>query len=373
MIQNIRGREHNENSMMNNIQYLLALHSIDGLGPVRLKKVLDHFGQAKDAWEAEGRELLAIGVPQNTVEKFLLTRPKLNPEKYLDEIQKAGLKWKTIFDEDYPSLLKQIYDPPVLFYYRGEFESKDQKAVAVVGTRKITGYGKLVTEKFTAALVAAGLTIVSGLARGVDSIAHQAALKNNGRTIAVLGGGLNKIFPPENENLSREIAQGRGVIMSEFPPAYPAVAGNFPARNRLISGLSQAILVTEAAIDSGSLITARLALEQGREVFAVPGPVTSELSRGPVDLIREGARIIFEPAEILEELGFTGGVKTPVAMADLTEVEQQILKILQNDQKHIDEICQQLKMPVAGISGALLKMEIKGLIRNLGAGIYCSN
>lgn len=358
---------------MSNIQYLLALHSIDGLGPIRLKKVLDYFKDPKMAWEADGKLFLQIGIPQNTVDKFLEIRPKLDPEKYLESIQKVGIKWKTIFEEDYPPALKQIYDPPIVFYYWGEFSPADGKAIAVVGTRKVTGYGKLVTERFTASLVAAGLTIVSGLARGVDSIAHRTALENSGRTIAVLGGGLNKIFPPENEKLAREIAEGRGVVMSEFPPDYPSVAGNFPARNRIISGLSQAILVTEAAVDSGSLITARLALEQGREVFAVPGPVTSQLSRGPIDLIREGARPIFEPSEILEELGLTGSRKTPVATTGLTEIEKQILNILQNDQKNIDEICQTLKVPVSGISGELLKMEIKGLIRNLGAGIYCSN
>ncbi|QQG43144.1 MAG: DNA-protecting protein DprA [Candidatus Daviesbacteria bacterium] len=358
---------------MNNVAYLLVLHSVDGLGPVRLKKVLDHFGQARNAWEAKGSELLGMGIPQNTVEKFLATRKNLDPEKYLTSVQKSGIKWKTIFDEDYPYLLKQIYDPPILFYYWGEFTAADRKAIAVVGTRKMTGYGKLVTERFTENLVLAGLTIVSGLARGVDSIAHRTALKNGGRTIAVLGGGFNKIFPPENDKLAKEIAEGHGVVLSEFPPDCPSVAGNFPARNRIISGLTQATLVTEAAVDSGSLITARLALEQGREVFAVPGPITSELSRGPLDLIKEGARPIFEPSEILEELGITGKAQSPVEITDLTEVEKQILNILQNDQKHIDEICQILGVPVAGISGELLKMEIKGLIRNLGAGIYCGN
>ena len=180
---------------------------------------------------------------------------------------------------------------------------QDAKAIAVVGTRKMTGYGKVITEQFTKGLVAGGLTIVSGLARGVDSQAHKGAIGSGGRTIAVLGGGLDQIYPPENRGLAKEIVSGSGALLSEFPPDYPSLPGNFPSRNRIIAGLSKAVLGTEAAQDSGSLITARLAVESGREVFAVPGPVTSSLSKGPIDLIREGARIVFDPKEILEELG----------------------------------------------------------------------
>lgn len=357
---------------MNNIQYLLALHYVDGLGPIRLKLLLDYFKDPKLAWEAEAKEFLSIGIPQNTVEKFLEIRKKLDPEKYLETTQKSGIKWKTIFEDDYPILLKQIYDPPILFFYWGEFSPADSRAVAVVGTRKVTGYGKLVTQKFTAALVAAGLTIVSGLARGVDSIAHLTALENSGRTIAVLGGGLNKIFPPENEKLAREITKA-GVVLSEFPPDYPSVAGNFPARNRIISGLSRAVLVTEAAVDSGSLITARLGLEQGREVFTVPGPITSELSFGPIELIKEGATIVSDPKEILQQLGINQveGMNSQVpSLTDLSVVEQKILEYLKNENIQLDEICRLMKQPIAEISGALLKMEIKGVVKNLGGGLY---
>lgn len=359
---------------MKNIAYLLALHSIDGLGPIRLKGLVDHFGDSRLAWEANGKQLREIGIPYNVVDLLLETRKNLEPEKYLASIEQAGIKWLTVFDEDYPKLLKQIYDPPILFYYKGEILPSDEKAIAVVGTRKITGYGKLVTEKFTAELVVAGLTIVSGLARGVDTQAHRATLEAGGRTIAVLGGGLNKIFPPENERLAEEIINGHGAVISEFPPDYPSLPGNFPARNRIISGLSLGVLVTEAAQDSGSLITARLALEQGRDVFAVPGPVTSDLSRGPADLIKEGARLVFEPQDVLEELGINsikGKVLSIKDMESLSEQEKQILECLENENRHLDEICRDLNFSAAQTSAALLKMEISGLVRNLGGGVYC--
>ncbi len=288
---------------MNNIPYLLALHSIDGLGPIRLKAILDYFKDPKLAWEANQRELLQIGIPKNAVELLVERRKKLEPEKYAQSIKNSGIKWLTIFDDNYPKLLAQIYDPPVVLFYKGEILPEDERAIGVVGSRKMTGYGKVVTENFTSLLVAAHFTIVSGLARGVDSAAHKQALEDGGRTLAILGGGLNNIFPPENTNLAEKIATGAGAVVSEFAPDAQSVAGNFPLRNRIISGLSKAILVTEAAENSGSLITARLALEQGRDVFAVPGPITSSLSKGPIDLIKAGAIPVTNADEILEELG----------------------------------------------------------------------
>ncbi len=288
---------------MKNSHYLLALNTIDGLGPVRLKNLLDHFKDPKLIWEANVREIREVGVPEGVANLLVETRKELDPDQMILDLEKMGIKWMTIFDKEYPKLLAQIYDPPIVIYYKGKFIAEDTRAIAVVGTRRITGYGKMVTEKFVTGFVASGLTIVSGLARGVDACAHKTAIDNNGRTIAVLGGGLNKIFPPENTKLADEIASGFGVVISEFPPDHLSVAGNFPVRNRIISGLSIGVLVTEAASDSGSLITARYSLEQGRDVFAVPGPITSDLSRGPADLIKEGACLVMDPAEVLEELG----------------------------------------------------------------------
>lgn len=360
--------------MVQNIAYLLALHSIDGLGPIRLKAVLDYFKDPKIAWEASGSELLKIGIPRPTMDLLLETRKRLDPQTYAQSIKESGISWMTIFDENYPKLLSQIYDPPIVLYYKGEFSPQDEKAIAVVGTRKMTGYGKVVTEQFVKDLVAGGLTIVSGLARGIDSQAHQVAVNASGRTIAVLGGGLNKIFPPENISLAEKIIEGHGAVISEFPPDYPSLPGNFPSRNRIISGLSLAVLVTEAAEDSGSLITARLALEQGRDVFAVPGPITSTLSKGPIDLIKEGARPIMDAKEILDELGISQVRREKgkgESQMELTESERRVLECLGNDTLHVDEICRLLSLPSATISANLLKMEIAGLVRNLGLGTYC--
>lgn len=374
---------------MVNTAYLLALHSIDGLGPVRLKLLIEYFQDPRVAWEASEKELLEINLPKNVISKLLETRKKLSPEKYLEDIERSGIKWISVFDEDYPRLLKEIHDPPVVLYYKGEISLlrqaqdqndkmaiQDDKAIAIVGTRKVTGYGRTVTEKFTTDLSKAGLTIVSGLARGVDTIAHQSTLNARGRTLAVLGGGLNRLFPPENKRLAQEIANGFGAVLSEFPPDYPALPGNFPARNRIISGLSLGVLVTEAASDSGSLITARIALEQGREVFAVPGPITSSLSKGPYELIKEGGKIVMDASEVLEELGVNkfqiSNVKFQIPN-NLSEQEKQILEILENEGKHIDEICRSLNLSAGAVSGNLLKMEIAGIVRSLGNGTYCKS
>jgi len=361
---------------VNNIPYLLALHSIDGLGPIRLKAILDYFKDPKLAWEASAAQLLNIGIPKNVVELLLQTRKKLEPESYAQSIKEKGISWLTIFDESYPKLLAQIYDPPIVLYLQGEILPQDANAIAVVGTRKMTGYGKVITEQFTKGLVAGGLTIVSGLARGVDSQAHKGAIGSGGRTIAVLGGGLDQIYPPENRGLAKEIVSGSGALLSEFPPDYPSLPGNFPSRNRIIAGLSKAVLVTEAAQDSGSLITARLAVESGREVFAVPGPVTSSLSKGPIDLIREGARIVFDPKEILEELGINQIQSSRLKIKnenELSEDEKKVLECIENEGRHIDEIGRLLNYPSAKISALLLKMEISGLVQNLGSGNYCKS
>lgn len=262
---------------MNNTQYLLALHSIDGLGPVRLKAILDYFGDPKIAWEAQSKE----------------KRKNLDPQKYMEHIQNSGINWITLFDKTYPYLLSQIYDPPIVLYYKGKLDCLNEKCIAVVGTRKMTDHGKAVCEQFTRGFVNFDLTIVSGLARGIDTQAHKTAIEANGQTAAVLGSGLNEIYPPENRELASRIINGHGCLISEFRPDYPSLPGNFPIRNRIISGLSLATLVVEAAKNSGSQITAKSALEQGREVFVI----------APNDLIKDGAFVVYEPEEILDELG----------------------------------------------------------------------
>lgn len=357
---------------MINIQYLLALHAVDGLGPMRLRALIDYFKDPKLAWEADNKQLKEIGIPQNVLERLGEARKTFDPESNLENLQKYGIKWVSVFDDEYPAALKQIYDPPIILYYKGEIKPQDDFSIAIVGTRKMTGYGKLVTEKFATYLTTSGLTIVSGLARGVDSTAHWSAVKERGRTIAILGGGVNQIYPPENISLVNQIIEDHGAVMSEYPPDYPSLPGNFPARNRIISGLSKAVLVTEADVDSGSLITARVAIEQGKDVFAVPGPITSILSSGPAQLIKEGARIVMDPSEILEELGIEKTISNgQLKVNDLTENEKRILGCMEHENKDIDQLCRELKLPTPSILATLLKMEIQGLVRNLGNNIYC--
>lgn len=356
---------------MKNLAYLVSLHSVDGLGSVRLKLLLDYFEDPKKIWDAKTIELRKIHLPEKIIEKLDELRRNIDPDKYLDSITESEIQILTFYDDNYPTNLKEIPDAPIILYYKGTILDSDQKAIGVVGTRKITGYGKLVTEKFTKELVNAGFTIVSGLARGVDTTAHKTAVAEQGRTLAVLGGGLNKIFPPENTELAALIAKQYGAIISEFPPDYPSLPGNFPARNRIIAGLSKGVLVTEAAQDSGSLITARLALDYNREVFAVPGPITSNLSRGPADLIKTGAKLVFEANDILDEFGIVAtSSRKQATSVNLTELEKQVLDYLDNESKHIDEVCREAKKSSAQIAATLMKMEIMGVIKNLGGGNY---
>lgn len=361
-----------ENNRLKNLSYLLALHSVDGLGPIRLRRLLDFFEDPLLAWQASDSELKSLGIHQNVLENLKQKRRELNPQQFLEQVISKGLKILTIYDDNYPESLKQIYDPPVVLYYKGQILASDKKAIGVVGTRKVTGYGALVTKKLTEGLVNSGFTIVSGLARGVDTIAHQTALNSGGRTLAILAGGINSIFPPQNTDLASKIIDGNGAYLAEFPPDYPHLAGNFPSRNRIIAGLSKAVLVTEAAIDSGSLITARCALDQGKDVFAVPGPITSELSLGPFSLIKEGASLVSTAEDILEALGVDLR-STPLKKVEelnLSKTENEILTSLKNETKHIDEIVRDLKISASEISGALIKMEILGVIKNLGGGNY---
>lgn len=353
------------------LEYLLALHSVEGFGPLRLKKLFDHFGSFENIWSAKISNFNQFKFPEKLIESFKLAKKNLDPEKYFLRLQKIGIKVMTIFDSNYPVLLSEIHDPPLIIYFRGEISGEIlDKCFAVVGTRKPTGYGRIVTEKLTRELAGAGLTIVSGLARGVDTIAHKAAIEANCKTLAVLGGGLSQIFPAENLGLAEKIAESFGAVLTEFPPSYPHLPGNFPARNRIISGLSKGVLVTEAAEDSGSLITARLALEQGREVFAVPGPITSSMSEGTAALLKDGAKLVSSTQDILNELGVKPKPQIDLSSVNLTDEETEILELIKDESRHVDEIARELKKKISDVSSILLKMEIMGIVKNLGAGNY---
>lgn len=357
--------------MDSDLPYLLVLHSVEGLGPARIKKLFDYFGSFENIWNAKIPELSQFKFPEKLISNFKTAKSSVDPSGYFETLNKKGIKVITIFDDNYPIDLREIHGAPMIIYYKGIIdESVLEKCFGVVGTRKPTGYGRIVTEKLTRELVESGLTIVSGLARGVDTIAHTVTIESGGKTLAVLGGGLDQIFPSENIRLAEKIYKGFGAILTEFPPSYPHLAGNFPARNRIIAGLSKGVLVTEAAEDSGSLITARLAIEQGREVFAVPGPITSSMSEGTSVLLKDGAKLVSSVKDILEELGMKSGPVIKIADLNLSPEEKEILELIKNESRHVDEIARELKKKISDVSSILLKLEIVGVVKNLGAGNY---
>lgn len=351
--------------------YWVAFSNFEGIGPQRLKLLIEYFGSAQKAWKASYLELEKIGLPEKLVREFCTFREKFLPHEYFNTLKEKGITVLTLQDANYPQLLKQITSAPPVLYFKGEIKKEDNLALAVVGTRKITVYGRAVTELLVSQLVASGLTIVSGMARGVDSAAHQTALSAKGRTIAVLGSGINVIYPPENKGLYEQIIKN-GAVVSEFPVGYPALPQNFPARNRIISGLSLGVLVTEAAQDSGSLITAADAAEQGREVFAVPGPITSPMSAGTAQLIQNGAKLVHTVKDILEELNLEQKTQQLAAREIVPESleEEKILELLKAGPHHIDEIIKQTKLETATVGSLLGIMEIKGKVKNLGGGQY---
>lgn len=362
-------------------KYWLGFSAFPGIGPLRFKLLINYFGSAAKAWHTDVRTLIKIGLGEKLTQKFDHFRNTFLLDEYINEIEKKEIKVITIKDKEYPALLSQISDAPFLIYLRGELDiaqievqPRIAPCVAVVGTRKITAYGETVTRQITAGLVDAGVTIVSGMAYGVDTVAHQTSVENGGKTIAVLGCGVDIIHPKVNTTLYWQIIKKHGVVISEFPVGMYAEKGLFPARNRIISGLSLGIVVTEGAQDSGALITARYAAEQGREVFAVPGPITSDLSKGPTILLKQGAKLVTEASDILEELQIrpnrqidqSGKTKNQ----NLSQDEQKILELLQNENLHFDEIVKRSNIVAAKLGSILTMMEMKGIIKNQGGGIY---
>jgi len=283
-------------------KYYLGFSAFVGVGPKKLFLLKDYFGSVKKAYLASSFQLIKAGLNQKLVSTFVKFREKVNLDSYFLRLRENGIECQILEDKNYPENLKNIDNPPFILFVKGKLIAKDKFSLAVVGSRRMSDYGKLVTQKLVKDLVGYNLTVVSGLAYGIDTIAHKTALKNNGRTIAVLPCGLDKVYPPENRNLVKEIIKKGGAVVSEYPPGFWVSRGNFPARNRIISGLALGTLVIEGAERSGSLITARLAGEQGREVFAVPGQVTSKNSFTPSLLIKMGAKLVWDVNDILEEL-----------------------------------------------------------------------
>lgn len=358
--------------MNKELAFWVATSAIPGVGTATFNYLLKKFKILKKFWEAPDSEINKLKLDSKTRQAICEFRNKVDPKVYLETVYERGIKVVSVVDRDYPANLRQISDAPPVLYYKGSLLPEDDLAIAVVGARFATAYGRQVTEQLVSSLVMSGLVIVSGLARGIDSIAHRAALDAGGRTIAVLGNGVDLVYPPENQKLAQEITR-HGALVSEFPLGFPSVPSNFPARNRIIAGLSLAVLVTEAAADSGSLITAGQAAEQGREVFAVPGPIISKMSAGSNNLIKEGVHPATEAGDILQILDIERRkvkVKVESQKKSQDKVQAKILEVLDGGAKHVDLIVRQCNLPVEKVTSTLSMMEISGFVKNYGSGIW---
>jgi DNA processing protein len=354
-------------------EYWIAFSSIDGIGPAKTRRLFEAFGSLDRAWQTDGRALAEAGLDRPAVQALTKARQSADPKRELERLDHAGAHAITWDDEArYPRLLRHIANPPVVLYVRGEILPRDELAVAIVGTRGPTAYGRQVAQKLAAELAAKGVTIVSGLARGIDAQAHRASLEAGGRTLAILGSGLDVIYPREHAGLARQIAQS-GAIMTDYPLGSQPDAVHFPARNRIVSGLSLGTIVIEAGDTSGALITARFAAEQGRDVFAVPGSIFSKQSFGVHRLIQDGAKLVACVDDILDELNLgmvVHQLQMPVGAEPDDPTEAALLAALSAEPTHIDDVARQANMAVADVSSALTMMELKGLVRQVGALSY---
>jgi len=364
--------------MKNNLKYLNAINLIDGVGSQKLALLMAHFENPEKIWNASFSEIVQSGIKKNLAEKIIQERNSIDPDKEWDKLQKENIAVVSLEDANYPQLLKEIHNPPYILYAKGDISLFNSSSLAIVGSRKFTEYGKRVAEGFGRDLANAGITIVSGLALGIDAIAHSGALEAEGKTIAILGNGLDEksIHPRTNFQLSQEIIRNGGLLVSEYPIGTTPLPGNFPARNRIMAGMSFGTIVIEAALESGSLITANLALDFNREVFAVPGPIFYPQSQGPHSLIKRGAKLAASISDILEELSFIKKTENKEVTArkeaylPASKEEECVLKTLGQEPTHVDTIVKLTRLETAIVSSVLTILEINGIIKNIGGGNY---
>ncbi|MDQ2693352.1 MAG: DNA-processing protein DprA [Chloroflexota bacterium] len=356
---------------MNDKRYWIGFNLIKGIGAVRVQSLIQHFGDLAEAWQAPPIELARAGLSLKLIERIVLARQNVDLETLWAKIEAQGIKILTWEDEAYPQRLKEIEQPPPVLYLRGDYLPDDLFAVAVVGTRRVTAYGRQITEELSAFLAANGITVISGLARGVDAIAHQTSLRAGGRTIGVLGSGVDKIYPPEHRSLAEKMIE-QGAILSDYAPGTPPEASNFPPRNRIVSGLSLAVVVVEAGETSGALITAEFAAEQGREVFAVPGSILAPQSKGTNKLIQNGALPLLSVNDLMQALDLTrmGEQKAARKIIPGDETEARLMNVLGDEPLHVDEIRNQTELPIEKVSATLALMELKGMVRQVGGMSY---
>jgi DNA processing protein len=361
---------------MHREHYWVGFNLVKGIGPSRLRALWAYFNHDMEAaWHADSQDLLNAGLGEQALTTFLQFRKAPNLEPVFEKLQKAHARICTLDDDEYPALLKEVPDGPPIFYMRGQLFPEDDLSLAIVGTRKSTSYGEQVTRRMATAMAQARVTIVSGLARGLDTIAHEAALAAGGRTIAVMGNGIDQIYPSENRAIATKIIEeGVGAILTEYPPGIPPIAENFPARNRIISGLSLGVLIVEAPSSSGALLTAQFALEQNREVFAIPGHITSPNSQGTNRLIQEGAKLVMHPEDILEELNLSRyTLQTRQAVKSIvpdSPEEARLLALIAFEPLHIDEISIQSNLPIYQVASMMTMLELKGLVQSVGPMIF---
>ena len=353
--------------------YWFALQTVPNIGSVRYTVLVKRFGSPQVALEASIAELKRIpDFGEKVVESLKTHVDWEEAEKQLASLDKSGARMITILDDAYPEPLKRIYAPPPFLLIRGDLTAADEDAVAIVGSRVCTAYGRQIAEQLARGLVDVGMTVVSGLARGIDSCAHQGALKAGGRTIAVLGCGLDIIYPPENEKLYNEISAS-GAVVTEFPFGLKPDKFNFPTRNRIISGLSKGVVVVEASRMSGALLTVQHAIDQNREVFAVPGNINSAASAGTNELLKQGAIPVTSPADVLLALGYHPDHKLEVKARPLPELpdnELAVYKSLSGQPQQIDALSQRLSKPVSEVLSSLFSLEMAGLVRQLPGKLF---
>ena len=350
--------------------YWAAFHRVPFIGPTRIDRLLRRFGSLRHAWEASPATLRAV-LDERSVESLLTTRRQLEPRVLFESYARSGVSVLTRVDSGYPRLLAEIPAPPPVLYLRGSLTEQDATAVAIVGTRRATAYGREVSDRLSSDLAAAGVTIISGLARGIDAVAHQAALRSGGRTIAVLGSGPDVIYPHEHRHLAEQII-ANGAILSDYPPGRKPDAQNFPARNRIISGLSLGVIIAEAPARSGALITADFAADQGREVFVVPSSILAASGAGGLKLLRDGARPITSAEDVLEDLRLLQRhpAASQLPLSFESEQERRLHALLTAEGQHIDDLAAALNLPIGEVGALLLTMELKGMVRNSGAQHY---
>ena len=358
------------------IEDLLRLYNAPNVGPTTFIALVEEFGSPGEVFGRSSSDLSKIKmITTERAEAILSADSKDFISDQLESIERSGCRLVSYWSDEYPNRLKAIYDPPPFYFIKGEITEADSYSLAVVGTRGITEYGKVMTEKIVTELARDGLTIISGLATGVDSLAHKAALNIGGRSIGVLGSGLDRIYPQENVGLSSKLIE-KGALISEFPMGTAPDRGNFPQRNRIISGLSLGTLVIEGDVKSGAMITAYYAVDQNREVFALPGRADSRASRGPHRLIRNGAKLVTEAEDILTELAAIADVARKPRQTkldfDLTSDEQAIMTLLNTEPMHIDDIAEKCAATTSLTLATLLGLELRSLIRQLPGKMFVS-